>query len=141
MLVRKSSLRLWRGEPVPQTTTAAHVHRLDGTTEEITVAPYRHEVSLPPEVETKWTDEELSAHDLSRFEPFVVPEGKLRKNGRQEFVVGDGGRIFEKYEIEDAPLPPRDLTVPERIQRLMDDYGLTKDDLKEAVKGVEAVKR
>lgn len=127
MLVRISTLEPWRREAVPAMSTVAH--RQDGI--EIKVPPYEHEVHLPPDVEDKWSDEELAACDLARPVPFVVPEGKQRVGARQFAKVK--GVVHEVYGLEDVPPVSPPPTKAERIQRLLDDYGLTLADLKEAV--------
>lgn len=135
MLVRISTLQLWTGEMVPQTTTAAQIVRADGTVEDITVAPYQHLVSVPADVEEKWTADELRAHDLARYTKFQTPKGKDRVGDRR-FEMRDG-HIFEVFDVVDEPPPPEPETKSEKLLRLLGDYGLTIDDIKAEVAGAE----
>lgn len=131
MLIVTQTLEPWRGEPVEQETTFAEIVRMDGSREETRVEPYTHSVNLPANIEEKWTDDELNAVGLARWEAFQVPEGKQTVGDPTLKVVN--GRIQEVYAVEDVPEPPPPLTKEERVARLCEDYGLTKEDLKEAL--------
>lgn len=91
-------------------------------------ALFRGELNLDPRkiaqlvAEGVWTDEDLRRHGLTKAEPFVVPEGKV-KVGEPRYEKGK-----EVYDVEDAPPPPPE---PTPAEKLFNATGLTVQDLKQ----------
>jgi hypothetical protein len=59
------------------------------------------------------------------------PKGQQEVAGSRRLVL-DGDVVREIADYEDIPEPPPEPTREEKIGRLLADYGLTLDDLKEA---------
>ena len=109
MLVRTDTLQPWTGEP------------LDNV---------RH----PKTIADLWSDEELATIGLARPALFKAPKGKTRR-GKPRYVR-KGGKVHEAYDTEDEPSPPPPPpmpTVEERVDRMLANYGLTRDELKAAL--------
>lgn len=128
MLVRISTLQRWMGEPVPRTTNIATLVKQDGSATEMEVEPYQYMVSVPPEIDGAWSDEELAESDLIRPVSFVVPEDKQIVQGTQQFVwVGE--TLHEQWQVEDIPPPPPEPTLQEHLANM----GIDFNELKAAI--------
>ncbi len=138
MLVRKndkSEWHAWNGinEPFQQMVAVCDIYYRDGRIErDRPCEPYPVEVSLSasPALDL-WTDAELAAFSLARAVPFTVPEGKVAV-GEARYVE-KRGKVYEQFDIEDAPPPPPVPSKEERLAALLGESGLTLDDLRQAL--------
>jgi hypothetical protein len=72
--------------------------------------------------------------------PLEIPDGKRVIGERR--IVSDGKEAWFETEVEDIPPPPppepaQELTRTEKLDRLLGDYGLSRDDLKAELAGDE----
>jgi hypothetical protein len=132
--------RLWQpGEPVAKTCRAATrtTSYEDGRSESEDVAVEPYEAIIRPTSLRGWSVEEKADCGLYEPEPFATPDGK-RTVGPCRYESIDG-LVREVYDLEDIPPPPPPPTKEEQVDRLLSDYGLTRDELKAAlVEPVEA---
>jgi hypothetical protein len=132
--------RLWKvGDPVKKTCRMATRSTTyeDGRveSEDIAVGPY--EAVIRPTSLKGWNAQEKADCGLYEPELFFVPSGK-RTAGARRYERIDG-IVREVYDLEDIPPPPPPPTKEERIDQLLSDYGLTREELKSALVGaVEA---
>ena len=138
MYVRKSDEGEWTpwngvNEPFEKMIAVCDIHYHDGRiVRDRPCEPYPVEVVLAatPALDL-WADGELAEFGLARAEPFVLPEGKVTV-GEARYVERKG-KIYEEFELEDAPPPPPEPTKEEKLAALLAESGLTLDDLKEAL--------
>ncbi|RWE78799.1 hypothetical protein [Mesorhizobium sp.] len=76
-----------------------------------------------------WTQDNLTPYRLKLATEFAVPEGK-RTVGAESFVEENGG-VSQVFEVEDipTPTPEPELTVDQRIDRMLGDYGVTREQM------------
>ncbi|RWM02092.1 MAG: hypothetical protein EOR68_08270 [Mesorhizobium sp.] len=76
-----------------------------------------------------WTQDNLSPYGLKLATEFAVPEGK-RTVGAESFVE-ENGAVSQVFEVEDIPPPEPEpeLTVDQRIDRMLGDYGVTREQM------------
>jgi hypothetical protein len=109
MLVNKSTLQAWNGEPLGTIVTAASVHYRDGRVEEIAVAPYLMLVKYPASIEYLWNDADLDAIGLVRAVPATLADG-MQFVGEPRFER-DGEVVREVRDVEPLPPPPDTVTI------------------------------
>lgn len=141
MLVRKvdGAWTPWT-EPAEFTETLTVCDRVyhDGRIErDVPCDPYTRTVSLDPAaVENAlslgaWSDADLAHHELARPVAFVPPAGK-RAKGSPRYEEQDGA-VHEVFDVEDLPTPAP-LTKEQKVERLLASFGLTKQDVLDALK-------
>jgi hypothetical protein len=138
ILVRKTTEGAWvewHGDEdvaVDVATLTAHYH--DGRIEELACDPYPVTKRLNGDTLARlaadgvWTLGELADAGGAIAVLFNVPDGKRAVGG--PFYVEDKGTLRQVYEIEDIPPPP---STEEKLARLLEDYGLSKEDLREGL--------
>jgi len=121
-----------------RTETLAELHRRDGSKEIIEVEPYSLKVQLNPAkvqelVRTGiWSIEDLPP-GLALAEQFVVPEGmQIVGEARYEGEIDDLRQVFDVEPIPE-PVVIKEPTRTEKLERLLNDYDLTIEDLKAEV--------
>lgn len=113
----------------------------DGRVErDVACEPYPRAVQLTPAGIEKalelgaWTVADLARFDLAEAVPFVPAAGK-RKKGEARYEERDGA-VYEVFDIEDVPAPPAPIvqTTEQKVGRLLKTFGLTKQELLDALK-------
>ena len=129
--------RLWAGATLAKTYTTANLHYNDGRIVEIEVDPYRAEEPIDAGrvgallAEGIWTEADLERYGLRMAEPFAVPEGKITV-GEARYVEKKG-KVYEQFDLQDAPPPPPEPSRQEKLEAMLDAHGLSLADLKEAL--------
>ena len=123
-------------------TCERHYH--DGRIErDVPCEPYPITVTVDPGKVARlvadgvWGDAELGALGLKVAQRFAVPEGKIAV-GAARFVE-DGDVVRQMFDTEDAPPPPPEPTLEQRVDRMLGDYGLTRDELLSVLSGEKRV--
>jgi hypothetical protein len=106
----------------------------DGRVEhEVPCEPYPVEETIDPSKIRRliedgvWGETELQAYGLKVAVPFDPPAGKIA-TGTARFVE-DGDAVLEQYELADEPPPEPPPTAEQKVDRMLADYGLSREEL------------
>lgn len=110
----------------------------DGRQETIECKPYEIDVTLHGSKVFQlfntgaWTEEEVHAVGARIVDSFEPKKGFVAV-GDPVYTEDKKGKVTQTYEVEKLPEPPAEKTKQERMSKMLEDYGLTIDDLKSEI--------